>query len=798
MLFLLLAVIGTLVDPHRAEMVTGAGEVDLSACAITYLGQSYRKTEVSFVNSSISFCSSGENPDCLLVVDAQVDRAALEVVHEVTNPGSRIHQSLPNINSSSPCRLDAVVQDKSNNTHFSVSIYNFGKQTVLEVNVTSFFTAANIDLVVVIGGNPVKRLSFPKASLNGDLILDISGCRYSNGIIYPGESAQNDPTSCLNVTCSATADLSVSTKCGSAEVCHLGSGCVPRPDVCSVTASAVIDFNGRLHAVSDRCAYTLMKPRGDAGFHLLAGFRERRRRDVMFLDHLVLWLREPNATIVLDQGGEVRVNGGVMQLNETAQVVQGAELLKDQTGVTARIPSFNITVYFDGTTAHVAGTPTAVEGLCGNPSDPSQTTTLSEAKATAYSEPGCEIQHTDPVNKTTDCNSTADRCKLLQHSAFASCQPHADPHAYITACTDTLCNYPPADGLRCQFLKAYSATCSLRTGNTAQWREAAGCNFDISASCLDQYCSPHEFCGERNGDISCICRADFAYKHRSKNTLGDPAVCTQSSASLSLAICLLESKGVDYTSLHLKDQRCRGRVNAKSHMVTFGFSLNNTCGTEATMNGSQVLYTNTIMTRNRSQSVIFRHNAAAINFSCSFLKPSSRTLAFKVKESSIEEHIVTGIWNYTLRMNAYVDGSHTTLVEPSSVVELNQRIWMELSTEGLDDQTVAMVINSCWATDRPLGNDTARYDLIINGCPNPQDRTVRMDSNGAGTTNYFSFSMFEFVNNKGGTEEIYLHCKLEMCLKHGNSCIQNCKAKRRRRSLFRRPKQAVISMTWRK
>lgn len=69
---------------------------------------------------------------------------------------------------------------------------------------------------------------------------------------------------------------------------------------------------------------------------------------------------------------------------------------------------------------------------------------------------------------------------------------------------------------------------------------------------------------------------------------GDPAVCTQSSASLSLAICLLESKGVDYTSLHLKDQRCRGRVNAKSHMVTFGFSLNNTCGTEATVSPSLV------------------------------------------------------------------------------------------------------------------------------------------------------------------------------------------------------------------
>lgn len=86
-----------------------------------------------------------------------------------------------------------------------------------------------------------------------------------------------------------------------------------------------------------------------------------------------------------------------------------------------------------------------------------------------------------------------------------------------------------------------------------------------------------------------------------------------------------------------------------------------------------------------------------------------------VLHSSIVQRIVTGIWNYTLRMNAYIDGSHTTLVEPTSVVELNQRIWMELSTEGLDDQSMAMVINSCWATNQPLGNDTMRYDLIING-----------------------------------------------------------------------------------
>lgn len=47
-----------------------------------------------------------------------------------------------------------------------------------------------------------------------------------------------------------------------------------------------------------------------------------------------------------------------------------------------------------------------------------------------------------------------------------------------------------------------------------------------------------------------------------------------------------------------------------------------------------------------------------------------------------------------------------------------------------------------------------------------------MDSNGAGTSNYFSFNMFEFAGNSGENEEIYLHCKLEICLKQGGSCLQ--------------------------
>lgn len=61
--------------------------------------------------------------------------------------------------------------------------------------------------------------------------------------------------------------------------------------------------------------------------------------------------------------------------------------------------------------------------------------------------------------------------------------------------------------------------------------------------------------------------------------LGEPTICTQKSASVTLAKCLLEDKGIDYSVLHLNDQACKGEMDNLTHMVTFSFNSSNTCGT---------------------------------------------------------------------------------------------------------------------------------------------------------------------------------------------------------------------------
>lgn len=83
--------------------------------------------------------------------------------------------------------------------------------------------------------------------------------------------------------------------------------------------------------------------------------------------------------------------------------------------------------------------------------------------------------------------------------------------------------------------------------------------------------------------------------------------------------------------------------------------------------------------------------------------------------SSVIQEIISGAWNYTLIMNAYTDPGLTQLVGSGTEVVLNQKIWMELKTEGLDENLVSMVIDSCWATNQPLPNGNVRYDLIRKG-----------------------------------------------------------------------------------
>ncbi|XP_047242798.1 alpha-tectorin-like isoform X2 [Girardinichthys multiradiatus] len=726
------------------QVITSNSDFDISSCPITYFGQKYERVYVNVTSENVVICFNG--------------------YYDPQNKG------------------DCLVL-------FWVA--NFGSQAAL---LESFGSEGTALTDVLVDGNKVNTVNVTNAADNFTFhgFADLSGCRHSGVLLRPGE-VSSDPETCFSLNCSQTAVLQTST-CGPLERCQ-GNGICSSDSlldtICTVTGPAVIDFHGQQNSVKDRCSYSLLRIPSVPDFQVLANFQERHRKDVSFLDSVMLRLNGSGIHIYLKQGGRVLLDDSALTLNSSVQTVRGVKLSKDQTGVTAKVSlsNFKASVFFDGSTAqiHLEGPAgQSLQGLCGNSSR-----SLSKERVSEDSSTSCEMQYKDSNETTINCTKMTERCNLLKEAPFSSCD--IDPEPYISACIDTLCSYSDLDHLRCQFLEAYARACSLKSNTTLEdWRSKADCS-PPGAFCQDRTCSDHEFCGEKTagGETRCFCRAIFASKYRKINSLGDPPVCSENSASLSLVGCLLEDKGIDHSVLQLKEPTCRGQIDKQTHMVTFSFNSANLCGMEITNNNSQVIYKNTIMSQNLFSGGITRQDQVYIDFSCIQTQPDIQTAIFR---SSVVQVISSGPWRYSLTMKAYTDPGRTQAVYSNTEVRLNQKIWVELDTDGLDEKLVAVVTDSCWATDQASPTGGRKYYLIKNGCPNSEDQTVTVEGNGEGTSNYFSFNMFQFT---GSSAELYLHCKLQLCVKQENSCVKNCDGARKRR--FARSNYeaaAFISMAW--
>ncbi|XP_056287740.1 uncharacterized protein LOC130204799 [Pseudoliparis swirei] len=492
------------------------------------------------------------------------------------------------------------------------------------------------------------------------------------------------------------------------------------------------------------------------------GFQDRHLEDVPFLNHVIVFMIAASTTINMEQGGEVRVGGEILALTSTPQTLHGVELFKDDTGVTLKTPTTNTMVHFDGDTAQVTGQHAAQTGVCGNTeTDAPSLTTLGESVNSDHSSAGCDVPQSTDVASTVDCSASDASCDLMSQAPFTDCG-NLDPAPFITACKSTACKYAaderPVDFPACQYMEAYAKACKLNTGVTlGAWRSTAGCSTTRLASCLSQDCSDHEFCA---GEPGCFCRASFDHP-RDKIAL------------------ITDMQGV---SGH--------RWRSFSMLIV---------STEK--NDTTLIYKNTIMMGTNSLTdLITRTQLVDIDFSCNVKQPDVKSITFKIKYSSVFQRIENGVVNYSLKMSAFTDAGFLEPVESSTEIELNQRVWLRIETQDLDDAMIAVVTDSCWVTSAADPTSSPSYDLIKDGCPNPADATVEMEGNGLGVSNSFSFLMFEYAaDNTGVNPGIYLHCKVQLYPKEPSS-IPNCGASSRKRRSARpgyaQGGHALISMVW--
>ncbi|XP_054915796.1 alpha-tectorin-like [Poeciliopsis prolifica] len=788
---------------HQA--FTSSAEMNISSCPITYYGQKYEKVYVGFNADRFAVCfkglyQPGIQNDCILMSGGMADRGGLSVLRREIPTGSGVHKLLPNLKYAGKCVNVIPLKDCQQSQVEQVELGNFGAQSILAIKTYSGYTNVNVVADAQVNGLTVSKHTFQTSETNSGVITDVSGCRFS-GLVYETNITVNDPRICSTVTCDVSGAATAVSHCGPLEHCQ-GDGSCAMNTVCSVTGSTVIGFTSKLQSVSDRCGYSLLRSSSLPGLHVLGIFKERRRKDLSFLDRVILELDREGPQISLEQGSKVKVNDEFLIVHATPQIVHSVVLTKSHTGVNAKFETsnFTVSVVFDGHTAiiHLSGSSEVpVEGLCGDSSS-----TVNEQKPSVYSDTGCQTQYEDDSDSTSSCNTTAKWCGLLQEGSFTACNSYVDPEPFIQACIQTLCKYPAVDGLTCHFLKRYAEVCKyIKQCNSG----GLDITYQLSVSvpqdgCQDMFCSSHEFCGVDSSSRKprCHCRGLFASKYKPTNSFGEPIVCADKAATVTLANCLLEDKGINYSVLHLNDQSCRGQLDNLTHLVTFSFSSQDTCGTVVQANNSQIIYKNAIVTQNIPMfGLITRHDKVHMDFSCRYSQPDIKTLSIRFRQSSVIQHISSGEWKYNLTMEAYTSRDRTKPIDSDADIDLNQRLWVELKTYGLEEDRVAVVTDSCSATNQPLPTGGLRYNLIIDGCPNPKDPTVAVERNGLGTSTIFSFNTFQFTGSNGN---VFLHCKVELCVRQGDNCIQRCtQTVRGRRSA--RPKNeniipAFISVAW--
>uniref|UniRef100_UPI0037E75E0D alpha-tectorin-like isoform X3 n=1 Tax=Semicossyphus pulcher TaxID=241346 RepID=UPI0037E75E0D len=631
--------------------------------------------------------------------------------------------------------------------------------------------------------------------------VETCGCQYDGYYYNAGESFWTEGCS-QHCKCHAPNDLRCSAaSCTPAEECtirngHLGCfNAMSAMSTCTVWGDPHYScFDGALAHFQGTCSYIITESVShginETQFQVVATNNHRGNNRVSFVSAVDVYLsNEPESEhIRIGPNKIVKVNGSRVSLPTTAGTL--AQVTRE--GSFIEVNAGDLIVQFDGHSTLLVrigkNLYSKVKGLCGNfNGDPSDDKVLPNGTLaqndyhfghswkSITSQPGCGS--TDDVigDGLDDCplmQKYSELCSVITNTSgpFSACHPHSDPQTFFSSCVYDLCLYTPAYGLLCSAVSAYEATCSTLGLDIPEWRSTLHCAESDPCDLLD--CTEDEWCGEKHGVYGCFCDEDH---HRPNSESYDSSItCVSSSATMSLSRCQLFEAGFHPSTLHLRDHSCNGTI--QNGRLVFNFNNeDHLCGTNLRSNGTHIIYENTIRGNvDTHGGVISREKNLDLAFCCNY--PLSQALSMGIGinpvESIVNRKLHAGVGQYKIRIIPYRDaGYHSPLTGHNiTEMEIDQKIYVEVRTEGVDKRQISTVLDSCWATPVNIANFPVRWDLIIAECPNPEDGTVEMVQNGISTVSRFSFRMFTFTN----FTSVYLHCQVHLCLLKDNNCSTHC------------------------
>ncbi|XP_061089941.1 uromodulin-like [Conger conger] len=311
-------------------------------------------------------------------------------------------------------------------------------------------------------------------------------------------------------------------------------------------------------------------------------------------------------------------------------------------------------------------------------------------------------------------------------------------------------------------------------------------------------------CGSCRQDELCVSEDKVNWRCESQGrgpraggqVLGAPElVCGSSFIQVGLDSSVLAGKGLNASSAHLANFRCKA-LNETKGVVWFRIERKReSCGTQLRTNITHATYSNTLFVYPVTIGNITFSIPEKIPFSCVYPLHTETSLDVAIRpQLSLEGAVVRAGSRPNAVMSLYRNADYTDPYSSGRVLlPLGSALYVGVSAEEAASDRFAVILESCYATPTADSDGPSRFSLIQNRCPSNR-RLVRVEQSGPLLPGRFTALVTLFSTDYG---TIFLHCSLSMCDPRQPTCTQKCKS-RVSRSVSLKKSVTFGPITWEK
>ncbi|KAM4025489.1 uromodulin-like [Anomaloglossus baeobatrachus] len=296
---------------------------------------------------------------------------------------------------------------------------------------------------------------------------------------------------------------------------------------------------------------------------------------------------------------------------------------------------------------------------------------------------------------------------------------------------------------------------------------------DPSTANNSSICAADEEWKLKDGVYGCFCKDE--YEVTALADIRPELTCDLYEMRAVFQKCQLTSLDFNANSVTLRDDGCYGIHHDPSrNSFTVSSPIHaGACRLQITKNGTHVTYLSTLHLMLESTGLITRDEELSVTIFCSYPLDMMVSLNMAVKPFFSSTNItVGGTGQFTAYMAIYKDSSYVTPYEGSEVeLSTKSMLYIGVFVQGGDAFNYALVMRNCYATPSRNPDDSLKYYIIKDSCPNKQDSTISVPENGVSRKGRLSVQVFKFVGNHSS---VYIHCAVSLCDVTAGSCAPSC------------------------